>query len=291
MLRKSVWEKEYLKEFWPKSSFLNEAEDKSKFVDNDKIYMAELGCDPEVMWNNSVFPIPTEEFTDGDVEISLQWATTKNTVIRDINKAARNQDLRQEYIKSHKDKMARSMMEKAAHMFALTTANTAKGNQIVFGSGAAYGGVKRATFEDFMKFREIWDEHDVDEEERNIVITSQHRNDLRSQDMKEYKELMKEVKSGGFSALLGAKVHFYSRNPYYNTTDNAKLAFGAVPTGTHQKASFGFVKSNSVKAFGTTKMFANLDDAYAEGDVFHFKQRFVATPKRDQWRPILLSKA
>ncbi len=291
-LRKSVWEKEFIKDFFPSSTFLKEAEDKSSMVDNDKIHLAELGVDPEVLINNNSFPIGIVEGTDTPREILLETMSTVNTVVREINKAARAQNLRKEYMAPHKRNMMLKYLERAAWSFSLATVDAAKGNVVVPTTGNDRGdGNRAATFADLHSLAAVYQGKDVPLEDVNVVLTIEHLNELKQADLKEYKELMESINEGKISTRFGMKFHVYSRCPYYTIADNTKLAFGAAPAAGDHRASFAFVKSEVVRAWGTVKMFARLDDPEAEGDIFHFHTRFIASQKRDMYRSLLMTKA
>lgn len=290
--RKELWEKEFMKEFYPDSTFLVKAEDKSAMVDNEKIHMAEIGADPEVLLDNTVFPIPTVEYSDGHEEVILRTMSTENTVIRDIQKAARNQNLRAEAMKSHKRAMYMSHMRIAAHSYALGTKNASKGNDMVVATGSDRGdGFKAIKFVNLFEVKEVYDQFSVPSEEINFVLDLKHLADLRKEDLSIYKDLMEDITMNRVSPRFGMRFHTYADNPYYVLATDAKLAYGGTPTAAHGRASFGFVSSEVVRADGTVKMFLNEDDAKEEGDIFHFKKRFLAIPKRDKLRVALLSKS
>lgn len=289
--RKEAWEKDFMKEFYPNSTFLVQAEDKTAFVDNEKIHMAEIGADPEVLLDNTVFPIPTVEYSDGHEEVILRTMSTENTVIRDIQKAARNQNLRMEAMKGHKRAMYLSHMRIAAHSYALNTANSAKGNEVIDATGADRADGKNALkFVNLFEAKEVYDAKSIPSEQINMVLDLKHLADLRKEDLDIYKDLMEDITMNRVSPRFGMRFHTYAENPYYVLASNAKLAYGGIPTAAHGRASFGFVSSEVVRADGTVKMFLNEDDAKEEGDIFHFKKRFLAIPKRDKYRVILLSK-
>lgn len=292
-LRKEVWLKEFIKDFWPQSTFLDAAEDVSQFVDNEKLNLAESGADPEVLLDNTAFPIGIDEITDTAKEVLLRTMDTKNTVIRDIEQAARSQNLRKAAMDAHKRNMRLALLEIAAHSYALSTTDAGKGNVLVPATGAerAGQGVKAITFEDIYSVGEVFDEFDIPVELRNMVLDIKHLNDLKKQDLKEFKLLIQEINEGKMSGMFGMKFHRYSRNPYFDITDESKLAYGGAPTGDHQRASIAFVSTEVLKATGSTKMYSRIADPEARGDILGFGQRFIAIPKRDKFRVALLSKA
>jgi len=72
-----------MKNFYPQTSFLNFAVDFSAFVEYDKLNMAEVGVDPEVLINNTTYPISVQGRTDTPISIELDLYETVNTLVRE----------------------------------------------------------------------------------------------------------------------------------------------------------------------------------------------------------------
>ncbi|MFO0485244.1 MAG: hypothetical protein ACK51A_06235, partial [Sphingobacteriia bacterium] len=68
-LNKEVWLSLIKEQFYPDFTFLNEALDLSAFVQNDVINLAEAGVSPNVLKNNTTYPVPAS--TRADVGITL----------------------------------------------------------------------------------------------------------------------------------------------------------------------------------------------------------------------------
>ena len=81
-LAKEVWTNQLMQNFYPDSAFLSYAKDFSGLVDNDAINMAEAGLDPEVLVNNTTYPIKVVERTDKPIRIELDTFETENTLVR-----------------------------------------------------------------------------------------------------------------------------------------------------------------------------------------------------------------
>ena len=52
-------------------SWLDGVPDQSSIVNNDVIHLVEVGVDPDVLINNTTYPIPLQALEDKDIAISL----------------------------------------------------------------------------------------------------------------------------------------------------------------------------------------------------------------------------
>ena len=81
-LQKELWVNQLLENFYPNSSFLEYAKDFSPLVEYNAINMAEAGLDPEVLINNTTYPIKVTQRVDTPVKIELDLFETENTLVR-----------------------------------------------------------------------------------------------------------------------------------------------------------------------------------------------------------------
>ena len=57
-LNKEIWLPDIIEQFIPQTSFVNEARDLDAWTDNGFLNLQEAGVNPDVIVNNSVWPIP-----------------------------------------------------------------------------------------------------------------------------------------------------------------------------------------------------------------------------------------
>lgn len=82
---KEIWTGELVKalrEFLA-GTWLDGIPDSSSIVDNDVIHLVEVGVDPDVLVNNTTYPIPLQALDDKDIAIQLDKFQTKVTPITD----------------------------------------------------------------------------------------------------------------------------------------------------------------------------------------------------------------
>lgn len=82
---KEIWTGELVKYLRRglEATWLEGIPDASSVVDNDVIHLVEVGVDPEVLVNNTTYPIPLQALSDKDIAIQLDKFQTKVTPITD----------------------------------------------------------------------------------------------------------------------------------------------------------------------------------------------------------------
>ena len=88
---REIWTGELVESFQPEieASFLNEIPDESRWVqssgsgENQVIHLVDIGADPEVLINNTTYPIGYSELEDGDIAFNLDKFTTVATKVTD----------------------------------------------------------------------------------------------------------------------------------------------------------------------------------------------------------------
>ncbi|MDY0102821.1 MAG: hypothetical protein RBS07_07755 [Lentimicrobium sp.] len=274
-LTTEVWLSDIMEGFIPDRSFLSAASNMDQFVDNDKINLAEAGVDPNVLINNSTYPVPFAERPDTPLEIVLDVYDTEGTVLRNAELVELAYDKRQSVSAGHKNALLNMFARRAAHAYAPQTDSLF--TPVIQTTGAASGGLKVLTFEDLLTLKSRYDELDAPED-RILVLSPTHYNQLTRQDL----TLMKAIMQGK-EPLFGFRLFTFSKNPRYNRTTGAKVAFNAASTpATDTVASISFVGSEVMRAQGTFKMFERLNDPEQKGDIINFQMRGIALPKRNK---------
>ena len=82
---KEIWTGELIKALRGglEGSWLDGIPDMSSLVENDVIHLVDVGADPEVLINNSTYPLEIQSLPDGDKAISLDKFETKPTSVTD----------------------------------------------------------------------------------------------------------------------------------------------------------------------------------------------------------------
>lgn len=261
-----------------KGTFLDGVPDMSKYAENDVIHAVDVGVNPDVLVNNSSYPIAVQELEDGDVAFKLDKFQTKATPVTDDELFAVSYDK----IASVKDRHAESIEEakylKAIHALAPQSENA--DNFIIETTGEQIDQRKRMTRADIIALKAKFDKAKFPKKGRRLVLSADHVNDLLSQDQK-FAEQYYNYADGRILRMYGFDIFEGTSNPYYNES-KAKVAFGTSPGGTDREASVAFITSNVFKATGSTKMYyrkAETDPEY-QRNLINYRHYFMALPKQ-----------
>lgn len=276
-LNKEIWLPELMEGFYADDMFVTEMRDMSAFVSNDVINLAEAGVNPDVLVNNTTYPVPYAQRADVPIALTLDTYDTENTEIKSVETAELAYDKRQSVMYGHKRALQMTFMEKAAHNVApsadsnLTPLLTATG-------GDNGSGRKRLKFADLLRLKKRFDNAEIPSEGRILVLSAQHQEDLEIEDVERYNKLMDKGMVAGF------KVYFLAdkRLPRYNATTGAKVAYGAAAAGTDAVASIAFHKDEVMRAQGSQDLFLREKDPETRSDIMGFQMRGLSVPIRNK---------
>lgn len=280
-LDKEVWIDMVKEGMYPDSSFLAASVDMSEFVEYNKINLAEAGVDPNVLIDNTTYPVATVSRTDVPKELALHTFDTENTVVRNVEAKMASYNKMDSVVRGHRNSLRKKTSTWAAHSWA-PNANGVY-TPVSASTGATSNGRKKITFDDIMDLNAKFMSLDVDRSELIAVLNPFHLMDLKAEDGKLYKEMMSDSK------LFDFKIYGFSQLPFYNGTTGVKQSFGAANDANSQQASLFYVQSEVMRAEGTYDMFATLKDPGARGDIIGFQQRFTALPIRSKYQAAIYS--
>jgi len=280
-LRKEVWVKQLQENWYPESSFLSYVKDFTPLVDNDAINMQEAGIDPEVLINNTTYPIAIAQRTDAAIKITLDLFETKNTLVRNPDVIEYSYDQLESVLMGHRNTLRSSTAQKAAHAFAPAANSTFTPVIKTTGEATAGGLRQRLNIEDILTMKENFDVLDIPFEDRFLVLHPSHLTDLILQDTKIFKDIT-DIVNGLPKRFAGFNMLQFSKPAIYNTTTMQKKAFGAVPAVTDGFCSFAYYKPEVMKADGLVKMYKRDNDPEERGTIVGFDKRFIALPIRNK---------
>jgi len=288
-LNKEIWLAEIMEGFYGDDSFLSEVRDMSAFVANDKINLAEAGANPDVLVNNTKYPVPMAERTDTALALELKQYDTKGTIVRYAESVELAYDKMQSVVYGHRKALQMQCLEEAAYNYAPT--KDAAHTPVVETSGDKEGTLKKCSFEDLLTLKRKFDSSELPGEGRCLVINPFHEQHLMQEDINLYKALF--TMAGARQMFAGFKIYQLSesRMPFYNNSTGVKLPAGTAFSRTAGYSSIAFQKDEVMRADGTLKMFAELDTVGARGDLIGFQKRFLAKSIRGKGIGAIYSKA
>lgn len=256
--------------FYPDASWLKELTDMDHMVDNNAINLAEVGADPEVVENNSVWPITPAQRTDSGIRIPLATFDTKPTHITNVEEMETNYNKAESVSRQHSNTLYKKACMSAAYN--LAPLEHASNTPVLKTTGAANGkGLKALTFKDITDLSLAFDQGDLPQEGRILLLNPQHKADLKNEDIKLYKQMIVDGKIDGF------KIYTFTGTPKYDPLTFKKLAYGAANGNV---SSVAIVTSEAMRAMGTIEGEPEKRWADYRGWLLGFQMRFVAMPFR-----------
>lgn len=275
-----VWTGELVKQLrgGMTASWLDGVSDYSAAVNNEVVHLVDVGGDPDVLINNTTYPIAAQELEDGDIALGLDKFQTKKTAVSDDQLFAISYDKMGSVIERHGDAITIAKFKKAAHALA-PNSNTAK-TPVVPTSGEDDNGRKKCTRKDIIALKRKLDALQISTAGRRLVLCSDHVNDLLEDDQK-FRDQYYNYTTGKIANMYGFEVYEFENCPYF-TKEGTKVPFKNSPSGTDHQASFCFYTKRVFRAQGSTKMYyrdAQTNPDYQQNEV-NFRHYYIVLPKK-----------
>ena len=263
------------------ASWLDGVSDYSAAVDNEVIHLVDVGGDPDVLINNTTYPIAAQELEDGDIALGLDKFQTKKTVVSDDTLFAISYDKIGSVIERHGDAITIGKFKKAAHAVA-PQSNTDTTPVIPTTGEKDANGRQKLTRKDILSLRRALDAKGYPATGRRLVLCSDHVNDLLEADQK-FQDQYYNYTSGKIINMYGFDVYEFENCPFY-TKEGTKVAFKTAPGETDHQASFCFYTKRLFRAQGSTKMYykdaaTNPDN---QANEVNFRHYYVVLPKKNE---------
>lgn len=262
------------------ATWLDGIPDYSRYAENDVIHLIDVGGDPDVLINNTTYPIPIQDINDSDVAISLDKYQTKGTRVTDDEMYASSYDKMTSLKERHAMAILVNKFKKAIH--ALAPQNNTNKTPVILTSGENDNGRRRITIKDIIALKDKFDKMEVPTDGRRLVLCSDHVNDLLLSDQK-FATQYYNYTTGKIANLYGFEVYEYVSCPYF-TTAGAKKSFSATVGSTDRQASVAFYLQRMFKASGSTKMYYSeaAKSPQTQENLVNFRHYFIVLPKKQE---------
>jgi hypothetical protein len=257
--------------FYPEGQWLNELTSMDHMVQFNKINLAQVGADPNVLKNNTSWPLTPSERTDAGIEIALGTFDTEPTHVTNVDELETAYDKCESVARQHASALRTSAALSAAFNIApqSNTANT----PVLATTGEDRGdGNKALVYADILKLRTLFNKANFPQDGRILVLSPEHEEDLLKEDVNRYNRMMDTNKLAGFKVYTFNGLATYSeggvKNPY--------------GTATGQPSSLAFVKGEVMRAMGTIEGEPEKRWADFRGWLLGFQMRFTAMPFRNK---------
>lgn len=289
---KEIWTGELVKYLRRglEATWLDGIPDASSLVDNDVIHLVEVGVDPDVLINNTTYPIPLQALDDKDIPIGLDKFQTKVTPITDDELYAISYDKISRVKESHGNAIKDAKFAKSAHALCAKEHTEKTPVLKTTGNKDAVTGRVKMCMADLIELKRALDKLGVPASGRRLVLCSDHVNDLlgESQSFREQYNINRT--DGTVGRQYGFDIYEFANNPVYTTAGKKKDIGATMATGEFQ-CSFAFYTQRVFKATGSTKMYwsaAENDPEYQRNKV-NFRHMFICMPKKADAGAVMMS--
>jgi hypothetical protein len=261
--------------FYPDGAWLNELTSLDHMVDNNTINLSVVGADPTVVKNNATWPLTPAQRTDSGVVIPLATFDTTPTHVTNVEELETNYNKAQSVATQHVNALRTNAAKSAAYNIAPAANSTSTPIIKTTGETNANGN-KALTFADITQLSLTFDNANIPQEGRILLLCPEQKQDLKNQDLTLFKKMIEDNTIDGF------KIYTFTGNPTYtiNSTSGAvtKNAYGTV---TGKPSSIAFSKSEVMRAMGSIEGEPEKRWADYRGWLLGFQMRFVAMPFRE----------
>lgn len=231
---------------------------------------------PEVLVNNTTYPIALQAFTDDEAVVALDKFQTKVTTLSDDQIIGASYRRIDSATRGHVVQLNTTKYKKAIHAIA-PQVNTATTPVVDLNNhdGDVYNAI--------VALKSAFDDAEVPAEGRRLVLCNDHYNQLL-RDRKRFGDLLQNINTGKTAPIIaGFEIYSYVSNPYYDST-GVKKAWGAIPADGDVPASVAFYKENIAKKTGFTKQyFADAaQDPENQTNKLNYRHYFIALPAKNE---------
>jgi len=286
-----VWTGQLIESFKPEieASFLGKITDYSQYVqsssggENQVIHLVDIGTPPQVLFNNTNYPIGFHNLSEADVTFQLDKLQTEATRVTDDELYAISYDKISVVNRSHSEAILRGKFTKSIHNLA-PQSNSAD-TPILTTSGAVSNGKKQATINDIIDLAGTFSKAGIpDDGQRVLVLNAQHVTDILKEEKNFYRDYANVQKATELKSLFyGFNVFLYNNNPFYKASDLTKVAFGSAfdPTK-HNVASVAFYAPDMFRAEGKTQMYYAQPDPQYQAAIMSYRHYYLVAPRKQR---------
>lgn len=237
--------------------------------------------EPDVLINNTAYPLALQEYTDDSVTISLDKYQTKVVTLSDDQVIGAAYPKIDAATRATTDAILKKKYSKAIHSVA--PAGNSANTPVILTTGAADGARKILVYADLVRLKGKFDTLEIPAVGRRLVLCSEHWNDLLL-DRERFGDNFSNYRTGAVAPMVaGFEIFQNIVNPYYVTTN--KQAYGVAPGAGATRASIAFYVPNIAKKTGLTKQYYTDSKIDPENQVnkLAYRHYFIVAPKRNKY--------
>lgn len=260
-LQREIWIAGIQENPIPDTSFVFASTDKSEFVENNKLHLAEAGVEPKVHKNyfkSAETDLPLQKIVDIPNEVLLDTYSTERTRHRNLQEIELQYNRRESIIKRHRLSLAKELSVQAAQAWSPNAADEFNKILKLENTDSIVDAI--IDLEAFYNSLDIYDGI-------NLCLNADHMARIKKED----KLLFKDILSS--NTLYGFKVFRYNKTPLYNEQGDGKVTEESGRGSTARKSSFTWVTNEVFRCFGDVHMYETLNSAASQADELSFAQR------------------
>jgi hypothetical protein len=243
------------------------------------IHIPRTSFNPDVLVNNTAYPLAIQAYTDDETVVSLEKFQTRPVSISDDKVIGSSYDVIDAATRPHLNSINAKKFKKAAH--AIAPASNTAATPVIAATGAprVAGGPASLTYDDIVNLKDALDKAEVSTEGRRLVLSTAHWNDLLI-DRKNFGDKLVNYNTGmPAPTIAGFALYQYNGNPLY-TSAGVKKAFEAVKAATDREGSFAFWTGQIAKKTGMTKQYFKdaKSDPEVQANLLNYRHYFIAMP-------------
>jgi len=245
-------------------------------TDNNTIHVPLETFTPQVLLNNTTYPLTIEEHADGSKTINLDKLQTLPTRISEDAALGASYNKIDSASAGHIKQMNRTKYKKAIHAIA-PASNTTKTPVIILPADYTPDDVYKA----IVALKSAFDKMEVPEDGRRLVLASDMYNKLL-EDRERFGNLLVDHQTGKVNrTIAGFDVYTYVSNPYYSEA-GVKAAWGATPGATDHQATVAFFVDNIGKKTGILKRYYDEPNTTTQAHLLNYRHYYIALPLRNE---------
>lgn len=291
-----VWAAEIRDQLFPDNSIVHESKNDDMYATADLVKLPIAGANPDVLKNNTTYPLTPVRRTDTILEYPVETLETIPHIIAGLETLGLSYDKRRSIQAAH----VQSLNTQSATYVIHKWSPTGTGAQILRTTGAdrnaivsgATGLRKLIELDSIIEASEILDSLDIEEDGRVVFFPAKMKNDLmRISDIRKRESFgIETLPSGIVTKIMGFKVMYRSQAAVYNngaTPTPVDMLAATAPTTANAAALF-FHPNYVRKAFYAVQ--ANVgqkDPLLSGGEAFNAIMKMGASPAFPDYKGVV----
>nr|DAN40527.1 MAG TPA: Major capsid protein [Caudoviricetes sp.] len=236
---------------------------------------------PDVLINNSTYPLSVQSYTENEVTVKLDKYQTQPTKVTDDQIVGSSYDKIDAVTRAQTNEISVRKYKKALH--ALAPAQNTADTPVLTLAGT------ECTYNDIVALKAKCDKAGWPLIGRRLVLCFDHYNALLK-DRERFGDQLINYRQGQVSPVIaGFEIKTYEQHPHYSSAGQ-KIAFDQVPTSSDKPASVAFVKQMVRKKTGLTKQYYSeaKQDPTNQANLLAYRHYFIVTPLENKYIAALI---